>query len=109
MSNEPKEGIEMPEITLGMLKVEDAEELRRVAERDSREAPTGMVLGARVDGRLVAARSVSNGYAVADPFVHTAELQELLAERATQLRGGDSGRRGGLFRGYSSSSARPAA
>lgn len=99
----------MAEITLGMLRVEDAEELRRVAERDSSDAPTGMVLGARVDGRLVAARSVSNGHAVADPFVHTAELQKLLDERAAQLRGGGFGRNGRLFRGYSSSSSRLAA
>ena len=99
----------MSEITLGMLRVEDAEELRRVAERDSSDAPTGLVLGARVDGRLVAARSVSNGHAVADPFVHTAELQKLLDERAAQLRGGGFGRSGGFFRGYSSSSSRLAA
>jgi hypothetical protein len=109
MGTKREKGIEMPEITLGMLKVDDAEELRRVAERDSSDAPTGMVLGARVDGRLVAARSVSNGHAVADPFVHTAELQRLLAARAAQLRDGDSGRRGLLSRGYSSSSSRFAA
>ena len=87
----------MSEITLGMLKAADAAELRRIAERDSREVPTGVVLGARQDGRLVAAQSVSDGRSVADPFVRTAELQQLLAERVTQLRGGGGGRRSKLF------------
>ncbi len=69
----------------------------RVAERDSSLAPTGMVVGARVGGRLVAAQSVSDGRLVADPFVPTAELQQLLAKRVAQLRGRDGGRFGGLL------------
>jgi hypothetical protein len=102
----------MSEITLGMLKKEDAEELRAVAERDSQAAPAGLVLGARMDGRLVAARSIDDGHAVADPFVRTAEVQELLAERAAQMRGP---RPGGLrwafarFGAQASSSSRVAA
>ena len=76
----------MSEITLGTLREEHFEELRGVAERDSRAVPAGIVLGARVDGRLVAARSISDGHAVADPFVRTAEVQKLLAERASQIR-----------------------
>lgn len=96
----------MSEITLGMLGIEDAEELRRIAERDSREAPTGTVLGARLDGRLVAAHSVSDGRSVADPFMPTAELQQLLAKRVAQLRGKGGGRLSRLFgRGYASSSS----
>ena len=81
----------MSEITIGMLKEEHADELRTVAERDSSEVPAGMVIGARVDGRLVAARSVSHGHAVADPFVHTASVQRLLAERVSQIRGTRTG------------------
>jgi hypothetical protein len=86
----------MSEITIGILREEHAEELRVVAERDSREVPVGSVLGARVDGRLVAARSIGNGHAVADPFVHTAEIQKLLAQRESQIRG--KGHRGLLGR-----------
>jgi hypothetical protein len=74
-----------------MLSTEDAEELRIVAERDSREVPVGKVIGARVDGRLVAARSVAGGRAIADPFVHTASVQRLLAERVAQIRGTRTG------------------
>lgn len=81
----------MSEITLGTLREEHFEELRGVAERDSRAVPAGIVLGARVDGRLVAARSISDGHAVADPFVRTAEVQKLLAERASQIHGPRSG------------------
>lgn len=84
-------GIEMSEIRLGMLKEEDAAELRAVAERDSQAVPSGIVLGARMDGRLVAARSISDGHAVADPFIRTAEVQRLLAARAAQIRGSRSG------------------
>jgi len=81
----------MSEITIGLLSPEHAEDLRAVAERDSSEVPAGVVMGARVDGRLVAARSVSDGSAVADPFVHTAEVQLLLAERVAQIRGTKTG------------------
>ena len=81
----------MSEITIGMLRPEDAEELRIVAERDTRQVPSGTVIGARVDGHLVAARSVTDGHAVADPFVHTASVQRLLAERVAQVRGTRTG------------------
>jgi hypothetical protein len=103
----------MSEITIQMLNEKDAEELRDVAERDSRPMPTGKVLGARMDGRLVAARSINDGHAVADPFVHTAGIQALLAERASQIRGtGGGGLRHALARltaQASSSSSRVAA
>ena len=81
----------MSEITIGMLSSEDLEELRTVAERDSSEVPEGMVIGARVDGSLVAARSISDGSVVADPFVHTAEVQTLLAKRVAQISGKGAG------------------
>ena len=100
-------GNEMSEITMGMLGIEDASELRRIAERDSSEVPAGTVLGARLDGRLVAAHSVSDGSSVADPFVHTAEVQQLLAERAAQLRGRGRGLLSRLLgrRAYASASS----
>ncbi len=106
---EAKENSDMSEIRISLLGVEHADELQRVAERDSSAVPSGMVLGAHMNGRLVAARSVSDGRAVADPFVHTAALQQLLSKRAAQLRGKGSRRGGRLFRAYSSSSSRVAA
>ncbi|HZA59280.1 MAG TPA: hypothetical protein VE523_08880 [Solirubrobacterales bacterium] len=82
------------EILIGVVGPREGGELRRVAERDSGAVPTGCVLAGRVDGRLVAAISVTSGRMVADPFVHTAEIRELLSERAAQLRGeGLRGRR----------------
>ena len=83
------------EIRLGLLDKGDARDLERLAQRDSSAVPNGSVLGAWVDGQLLAALSVKSGHAVADPFVRTQELVELLDERATQLRGS---RRGALAR-----------
>jgi hypothetical protein len=70
------------EISLEPLGVADADELEQLAQRDSRAVPTGALLGARLDGRLVAALSIGSGEWVADPFVRTQELLELLAGRA---------------------------
>jgi hypothetical protein len=70
------------EISLEPLGVADADELESLAQRDSRAVPTGALLGARLDGRLVAALSIGSGDWVADPFVRTQELLELLAGRA---------------------------
>jgi hypothetical protein len=73
------------EISLEPLGVADSDELERLAQRDSRAVPTGSLLGARLDGRLVAALSIGSGDWVADPFVRTQELLELLAGRAAEL------------------------
>jgi hypothetical protein len=56
----------------------DAAALRRVAERDSRALPPGPHLLVVRGGRIDAALCLSTGEAVADPFVRTAELIELL-------------------------------
>jgi hypothetical protein len=76
------------EIGIRFLDQRDGEELRRLAERDSAPAPTGLVIGATVNGRLTAALSLSSGAEVADPFAPTSQLRALLADRAEQLRGG---------------------
>jgi hypothetical protein len=75
-------------ITIALLDERDSEAVARLAQRDSRPVPSGRLLGASVDGRLVAARSLASGAAIADPFVSTAEIQVLLARRAAQLHGG---------------------
>ena len=64
----------------------DAAQLAELAERDTRQVPGGPVLGAEVDGRLVAAISLTTGELIADPFRPTSELQALLRLRASQLR-----------------------
>jgi len=78
-------GIET-EIAIRMLTADDREELARLAGRDTAEVPVGALLGASLDGRLVAVRSLSNGTSIADPFVPSADVASLLARRARQLR-----------------------
>lgn len=85
------------EITIRMLDDGDAEELARLAQRDSARIPLGRLLGGSVDGRLVAARSLATGAVIADPFVSTAQVQALLARRAAQMRTAN-GHRGGFRR-----------
>jgi hypothetical protein len=91
------------EIAIRTLTEEDTAALTRLAERDSATVPPGRLLGASVNGRLVAAHSLATGESIADPFVPTEELRILLASRAFQLRG--SGR-GGLLRRLRSRRAR---
>src|SRR5690242_17610303 len=49
----------------------DREALERLAGRDSSLVPSGEILGAVLDGRLLAAMSLTDGAIVADPFEPT--------------------------------------
>jgi hypothetical protein len=82
-----------PSVTLRYAVPADAEALERLAQLDSRRALRGDVLVAEVGGELWAAVSVDARHAVADPFRPTAELVDLLVERARQLRRSEGGRR----------------
>lgn len=73
------------DITVRALHTEDAERLQRLAGLDSSPVPTGQVLGAEVDGTLVAVISLGNGGVIADPFRATSNAIELLSLRAQQL------------------------
>ena len=64
----------------------DGDALLRLAELDSRRAPRGVVLVAEVRDELVAAVSLDDGHAVADPFRPTADLLLHMLERANSLR-----------------------
>lgn len=75
------------EIAIRPLGADDAIALEELAQRDSAPTPAGTVLGAVVDGQLVAAVSVDSGESLADPFLPSAGMQALLVERARQLRG----------------------
>jgi hypothetical protein len=75
-------------IEIRLLGLEDGAAVARLAELDTTEPPASPLLGAIVDGRLLAAHSVATGASIADPFRHTTEIRSLLAERASQLRGG---------------------
>ena len=88
--------IDRDTIEIRLLGLEDDAAVARLAELDTAEPPPYPLLGAIVDSRLLAARSVATGASIADPFRHTGEMRSLLEERALQLRGG---RERGLLRG----------
>lgn len=73
------------EITIRRSTKADVPEVAQLAALDSRRLPAGDVLLAYVDHELRAAMDVDSGYAVADPFHHTADLVELLRLRAGGL------------------------
>ena len=64
----------------------DHQKLETLAALDSARAPDGATLIAELDDRPVAALSLADGAAVADPFVPTSEVVDLLRLRADQLR-----------------------
>jgi hypothetical protein len=74
------------QILIRLATTDDAAAVHRLAELDSAEVPGGLVLLAIVGGTPHAAVAVSTGLAVADPFVPTAEIVELLRLRAGRLR-----------------------
>lgn len=68
------------------LSASDQGALAKLASLDSHAPLEGAVLGAEVEGRLLAAISIADGALVADPFSHTGELRALLELRSGQLR-----------------------
>ena len=72
-------------ISLRIARTEDRPAVTRVAQRDSALLPAEPLLLAVAPGGVRAAISLSDGKIVADPFVHTAELVDLLRARARQL------------------------
>ncbi len=63
----------------------DRDAVAELVARDSAVALESPVIGIEVEGRLLAAASLSSGEVVADPFSRTDELRALLALRASQL------------------------
>jgi hypothetical protein len=74
-------------IEIRLLDLEDGAAIGRLAELDTTDTPASPLLGAIVEGRLLAAHSLATGASIADPFRHTAEIRSLLAEKARQARG----------------------
>jgi hypothetical protein len=73
----------MNEITIRRAYADDHLSLLRLAALDSANSvPPTPLLIAEVDGQLRAALSMHDGSAIADPFVRTADLLELLQTRA---------------------------
>ena len=66
----------------------DETQIARLAALDERpQLPRGERLIGELEGRVVAALDVGSGRAVADPFVPTSKIVELLGLRASQVRG----------------------
>ncbi len=63
----------------------DQPALERLAELDSRPTPAGTTLIAELRGSPVAAVSLGDGEPIADPFLPTRDITELLRLRARQL------------------------
>ena len=95
-------------IAIRMLTTEDDPALSRLAALDSADIPGGHVLGASVDGRLVAAQSLATGESIANPFLPTGQISALLAKRAGQVNGHGRRRLLGRLRRRRSRGALPA-
>jgi hypothetical protein len=73
-------------VTLRLAEGRDDVALERLAQLDSRPLPPGPHLVAERSGRIEAGISLATGELVADPFLRTAELCELLDCHAGQVR-----------------------
>jgi hypothetical protein len=80
-----------PTVLIRAARGSDGKALARLAQLDSARLPTGELLVAESDGRLVAAVELESGAVIADPFRPTADVVDLLAVRADRLR--SAGRR----------------
>jgi hypothetical protein len=72
-------------LAIRLARADEDPALRRLAELDDAPPLHGDVLIALVDGEAVAAASLSDGRAVANPFLPTADLVAMLSLRARQL------------------------
>jgi hypothetical protein len=72
-------------ITIRRLAEEERGRVQWLAQLDSARVPDGLLLGAEIEGRLLAAISLDTGEVVADPFSRTAEVRALLELRAAQV------------------------
>jgi hypothetical protein len=72
-------------LTVRTARPADADRLTDLARLDSARPLTGDVLLAEADGRPVAALSLTDHRAVADPFVRSGEAVAVLRVRAGQL------------------------
>jgi hypothetical protein len=83
-----------PILALRVAHDDEADVVRRIADLDDARTLSGEILLALLDGEPVAARSLSDGRVVANPFVRTADVVALLDIRASQLTAPDPRRRG---------------
>ena len=77
--------LSMNNLTIRSATAADADALATLAALDSREIPAAPHLIATDGDQLIAAVSSHDGAAIADPFVRSADVVELLRRRARQL------------------------
>ena len=73
---------EYPPLAIRFAAEQDEPAVSRLAALDSARAPGGLLLLAEVHGDLLAALSLTDGRAIADPFRRTAHLLEMLRAAA---------------------------
>jgi hypothetical protein len=71
---------------------DDSARIRTLALLDSQRVPAGPFLVAEVGGEIVAARSLTTGAVVADPFQLTSDIVAMLRLRSNQVSGPDQRR-----------------
>jgi hypothetical protein len=76
-----------PTVALRMAERDEAAMIRRLAALDDAPALEGPVLLALIDGEAVAAISVLDRRVVANPFLSTRDLVQLLRMRAEHIAG----------------------
>ena len=64
---------------------EDSARIRTLALLDNKRVPAGPFLVAEAGGEIVAARSLSTGTVIADPFRLTSDIVAMLQLRANQI------------------------
>ena len=77
---------DQPAVLIRRASAADAPALASLSALDERELPAGERLIGELGGRIVAALEVCSGRAIADPFVPTTGVVELLGLRAAQVR-----------------------
>lgn len=80
-----EETVMEPSITIRRATPADAADVVRLATLDTAPTPSGDTLIAFVGGEPQAAIEIATGLAVADPFRPTADLVELLVQRAKHM------------------------
>jgi hypothetical protein len=73
-------------LTIRRATASDEADLTRLAALDSSRLPSGELLVAALDDRLVAALSIDTGAAVADPFEHTAAIVDSMRAQVRETR-----------------------
>jgi hypothetical protein len=72
-------------VLMRLAAADDSARLRTLAMLDDKRLPAGPFLVAEANGEIVAARSLSTGTDVADPFRRTSDIVAMLRLRAGQI------------------------